>query len=127
MTAIGGSIQDVSLEGREFAVAADADSNRKLGGYENELQMNGNGTARLIKTAIGWKVDGLTLEIDDARGDDEFLNDLKDRSGYFAVSVTYASGETYQGQGQIMGEVQTSSQSQTASVSLSGPGKLTKQ
>jgi hypothetical protein len=33
MTAVGGSIESVSLQGRTFAVAADAESQRKLGGW----------------------------------------------------------------------------------------------
>ena len=60
MAAIGGSIQEVALQGRTFAVAADAESQRKLGGFENEVQPNGDGmTARLIKTRVTWMLDGL--------------------------------------------------------------------
>lgn len=127
MTTVGGSIDSVSLEGREFAVAADAEAQRKLGGWENEVMANGNGTARVIKTRVPMSITGLTIEVDDSRGDHEFLQDLSDRNDFFAISITYASGETYQGEGQITGELQTSSQSQTAALSLSGPGKLTKQ
>jgi len=49
MAATGGSIESITMDGREFAVAADAESQRKLGGFENEVQANGNGTARIIK------------------------------------------------------------------------------
>ena len=37
MAAVGGSIQEVILAGRTFAVAADAEAQRKLGGWENEV------------------------------------------------------------------------------------------
>lgn len=127
MAAVGGSIESVSLSGREFPVAADAEVQRKLGGWENEVQANGDGSARMIKTRVPLALDGLTLEVDDSRGDHEFLQDLADSPNYFALSITYASGETYQGTAQITGEMQTSSQAQTAAVSLMGPGKLTKQ
>jgi len=127
MAAIGGSIEEVSLDGRNFAVAADADASRKIGGYENETQANGDGTARQVKTRVPWSITGLTLEMDDSRGDQEFLQSLADRNDFFPVVVSYASGEVYQGVGQVNGENPTSNQSQTAAVELSGPGKLTKQ
>jgi hypothetical protein len=69
MGAVGGSIESVSIKGRGFAVAADADASRKLGGFENENQMNGNGTTRTIKTRVGWMVSGLSLSLDDTMGD----------------------------------------------------------
>lgn len=127
MTAVGGPIESISLDGRIFSVAADADSNRKIGGTENEVQPNGDGTARLIKSRATSMLDGLTLSIDDTRGDAEYLQDLQDRKDFFAVSVTYASGVTYQGTMQIVGETQISSANTTAAISLAGTGKLTQQ
>lgn len=127
MPANGGSIESVTLDGRNFAVAADAEAQRKLGGFENEVQANGDGTARLIKTRVPLAIDGLTLEVDDDRGDHEFLQALANRNDYYPIAITYASGVTYQGRAAITGEMQASSQSAMASVSLMGPGELTKQ
>jgi hypothetical protein len=127
MAAVGGSIESVTLDGRIFPVAADAEAQRKLGGFENEVQANGDGTARLIKTRVPLSIDGLTVEVDDDRGDHEFLQELSNRNDFFPVAITYASGNTYQGTAQIVGETQASSQNATASVSLMGPGVLTKQ
>lgn len=127
MAAVGGSIESVTLDGRIFPVAADAEAQRKLGGFENEVQSNGNGTARLIKTRVPLSIDGLTVEVDDDRGDHEFLQSLANRNDFFPVAITYASGATYQGTAQIVGEMQASSQNATAAVSLMGPGILTKQ
>ncbi len=127
MSAIGGSIDSMSLNGRNFAVAADADSQKKLGGKENDVQANGDGTARLIQTRVAWKITDITAEIDDDRGDHEFIQELSNITDFFPISITYASGETYQGSGQIVDETQASSQNATASLSFSGPGILTKQ
>jgi len=127
MAAVGGSIESVTLDGREFPVGADAEAQRKLGGFENEVQANGNGTARLIKTRVPLSIDGLTIEVDDDRGDHEFLQALSNRNDFYPIAITYASGNTYQGTAQIVGEPQASSQSAMASVSLMGPGVLTKQ
>lgn len=125
--ATGGSLQSVTLDGRYFAVAADADSQRKLGGFENENQANGDGSARQIKTRVSWQLSDLTLVIDDLNGDPEFLQALADRNSYYPITTSYASGAVYQGTGQIEGEVQTSSQSATAALGLGGPGQLTLQ
>jgi hypothetical protein len=127
MPATGGSIESLTLDGREFPVAADAEAQRKLGGFENEVQANGNGTARLIKTRVPLSLDGVSLETDDSRGDAEFLQELSNRFDYFPIAITYASGVVYQGSAQIVGETQTSSQNAVTPVSLMGPGILTKQ
>lgn len=127
MSAVGGSIESITLDGREFAVAADAEALRKLGGFENEVMMNGNGTGRMIKTRVPLSLDGLTIEIDDSRNDQEFIKELADRSDFFPIAITYGSGITYQGNAQLVGENTASSQNATAAVSLMGPGILTQQ
>lgn len=124
---VGGSIESVTFDGRTYAVAADAEVNRKLGGFENEVQSNGDGTARMIKTRVPLALDGLVLDIDDDQGDHEFLQELQDRNSFFPTTVTYASGKVYQGTAQIVGETQYSNQGTTATVSLMGEGKLTAQ
>ncbi len=127
MGAVGGSVESVTLDGRNFPIAFDADVSRKLGGFENEMMSNGDGTARIIKTRVPLLLDGLTLEVDDSRGDHEFVQELANRNDFFPIAISYASGDTYQGVAQISGETQSSSQSATIAVSLSGPGELTKQ
>ena len=127
MTAIGGSLESVTIRGRNFAVAADAEANRKLGGFENEVMSNGDGTARIVKTRVPLVLDGVVVEIDDSRGDHEFLQEVADLNDFVTIALTYASGVTYQGSATITGEFQASSQSATAPVTLMGPGVLTKQ
>lgn len=127
MAAVGGSLESISLDGRYFSIAADADVQRKLGGTENEVQSNGDGTARLIKTRVPWSESDVVVAIDDSRGDHEFLQDLADRKDFFPTAATYASGIVYQGTGQIVGEMQVSSQNATASLSLMGQGAVTQQ
>ena len=127
MTAIGGSTESVSLEGREFPATADADLQRKLGGMENEVLVNGNGTARVIKLRVPFSLEGGTLELDDDRGDQEFVQALANRLDFFAMSYTGPSGITYQGTAQIVGGNTASIQAASMTVSLMGPGMLTKQ
>ena len=127
MSATGGSLDSLSLAGREFAVTGDADVTMKLGGFENEVLSNGNGTTRTIKTRIPWSLDGAAVEIDHDRGDLEFLQDLADSNLDFVVAATYVEGSVYQGTGQISGELGVASGAASAGFNLMGPGKLTKQ
>jgi hypothetical protein len=108
-------------------VASDAEATKKLGGFTNEVQSNGDGTARLVKTRVPWSIEGLQIEINDARADAEFLQEIADSLEFAAITMTLASGVTYQATGQISDEIASSSQSATATITLSGPGSLTQQ
>ncbi len=127
MAAIGGSIESIILNGRNFAVAADAESSRKLGGSENAVEANGNGTSRILKTIIPPGLGGLTVEVDDDRGDQEFLVELADLNDFFPVVITYASGVSYQGVAQIVDEAPVNSANATAALNLMGSGRFTRQ
>lgn len=127
MAAVGGSIESITLDNRVFSVASDADVTRKLGGYENEVPSNGDGTSRLIKTRVSWMLSGITVSIDDDREDHEFLQVLADDVDFFSVTISYSSGIVYQGSGQLSGEVGYSNSGATASIDLSGTGVLTQQ
>lgn len=126
---VGGSIQEVSINGRIFAVAADADGTRKLGGFENAIESNGDGSARTVKTRVPWMFSGLVLDIDLDRADQEFLQDIADGvnadpDGFYPMSITLASGHTYGGKGTIVEALEGTTNNTTATVSLCGPGKL---
>jgi hypothetical protein len=124
MPAVGGSIQSITIRGRIFPVASDAEANKKLGGFENEVQANGDGTARKIMTRVPWAIDGLQVEINDDKGDHEFLQEIADLKDYVSIEMELASGTIYVGTGTITDEIQGSSQNATATIKVSGPGKL---
>lgn len=127
MTAVGGSVESITIMGREFPMAADADINRKLGGFENESQANGDGSARLIKTRVPPMLSGIVVECDNDRGDQEFLQAVANNNEYVATVISYADGNAYQGRHQIVGELQYSNQAGTASFDMAGTGVMTKQ
>lgn len=124
---VGGSLETLTLNGRNFSITSDSDSPRKLGGFENEVLANGDGSARVIKTRVPLSITDLVIQIDDARGDHEFLQELANLSDFFTIALSYASGITWQGSAQITGEIPMNNMSTTASISLGGPGVLTKQ
>ena len=123
----GGSIESVSLDGNSFSVASDADSTRKLGGFENEKQSNGDGTVRTVKTRVPWSLAGLTLDVNDAQGEHELLQELSDRVEDFPITITYPSGVTMSATGGIVSELSSSSGTSLAAVELAGGGKLASQ
>lgn len=127
MSAVGGSVQDVTIRGRLFSVAADADVTIRSGGYTNEAQANGDGTARLVKTRTTWALEGVVVAIDHDRGDLEFLQEIANSKDFHAISITLASNVTYQGRGTVTGDLGAGTQNATATVSLTGPGELTQQ
>jgi hypothetical protein len=125
--ATGGSIESIAIAGREYAVPADAEYQLKLGGFENEVQANGNGTARIIKLRVPWSLTGGSVVVDDDNGDLEFLQERANSSRYEVITITYASGAIYQGTGIPTGEVQKSSQSTTVPIEFMGQGAASKQ
>jgi len=125
--AIGGSIESISVKSRNFPVAADADSNRDLGGFTNEVQANGDGSARQVKTRKPWKLEGIQLEIDNVKEDLEFLQGVSDAQDWVPILVTYVDGTSYQGRGTLNGDVMAASQNATSTLEFSGPDKLKKQ
>lgn len=122
--AVGGSIENVAIKGRTFSVAADADADRKLGGFENEVPANGDGTARIIKTRVPWQIGGLNLACNEDQADHEFLQKISNAKDFVPMEVTFASGVTFRGRGIITGELKYSSQNATCEVTLSGPGTV---
>src|ERR1700755_2421137 len=107
---VGGSLAGLSIRGRNFAVAADADASRKLGGVQIALESNGDGTVRVIKTRTAWSITGLTIDINDARGDHECLQNIVDGKGadidgLYPIALEYAGGAVWSGKGTITDEL----------------------
>ena len=127
MAAVGGPISSVTIKGRNFVCAEDSDANVIYGGNKNEVQMNGDGSGRIIKSIVGWKVGGLKIQIDPDRDDHEFIQDAMNENDFFDYSHTEVDGNTYYGSGQITSDSEKSSKDATMEIECMGPGRLTKQ
>ena len=124
---IGGSIESIPVDAQLYAVAADADATMDLGGFSNEVQPNGNGTSRIIKTRKPWSLSGLTVSIDDDAANQETLQAIANGQSWVPCTIRMASGVTYQGTGTITDNIERSTQSATCTLSLSGQGSLSQQ
>ena len=122
MPATGGSITEVTFNGRPYSVDAEADLGKKLQNKENEAKANGNGTLRIIQKNVPQMLDGLVLAIDNSLGDLEFLSDLNDSGELFDLTVADADGSIWAGKGQITGEFKAQSQDATAEVTVHATG-----
>ena len=127
MAAVGGSIESISIDSRLFPVTADADATRDLGGFTVEVQSNGDGTARILKTRKPWALGGLVVEINDDRADQEFLQRIQNGNEFVPITIKLASGVVYHAIGTLVEELEMSTQSATATISLQGPGEMTQQ
>ena len=127
MAAIGGPIENVSINGRIFTVAADADTQRKLGGNMLDTGHNGDGTSRILVTKESWGIEGLMLVCDDDRDDQGFIQELNKRPKFSDITITYASGAVWSGSGLVAGDNTFSNLTSTMTVSLKGSGELTRQ
>jgi hypothetical protein len=124
---VGGSILSVSIRARLFSVASDADVSMDLGGYSNETQSNGNGTARIIKTRKTWMLENISVVLDPDNNDLEFLQEIADGNTFVPITIELVSGHVYQGKGIVTGDLKGSTQNTTATITLSGKEKLTQQ
>jgi len=120
MAFVGGPVQEISINGRNFAVAEDADVTLDLGGFSNEIQMNGNGTPRIIKTRKPGMLESVTVAIDKDKQDLEFLQSISDGSDLVDLSITFADGNIYYGSVIITGDIKGSSKNATAEIQFSG-------
>lgn len=127
MASVGGSIKEITVDGRPFAVAADADVKVKFGGKTVEVQSNGNGTARALGTEGPWSLSDIDISIDTDAGDGEFLQANADAMEFVACTIEYIDGNVYQGSGLVAGDHDYSTAKATVGLTLMGEGKLTKQ
>ena len=122
---MAGSMIEFSIKGRSFKCSADADGSTMLGGRSNEFKPSGDGiTGKITQTMKGWKFSGISFNIDDESGDLEFLQDVADSGKLVPMKGVYSDGTVRSGQGTITGDLEVSSMSGTASVTIEGPGKF---
>lgn len=121
---IGGSIQSISIDGRDFNVTSDADFTIDMGGFKNERLMNGNNTSRKKKERKPWKVTGIVLDTDFANGDHAFLQNIADGPDV-AMVIHFADDSKLTGTGSIEGDLTFSSMNSTGSLEMAGGGTLT--
>ena len=103
---IHGAMRSLTIKGRAFKVAHDGSGNKAMGGRNNEVAMNGDGSHRTLQTLMPGSLTDLQVEADGSLGDQEYLQGLADAGLPVAVVPTYAANISYTGDLVITGEIQ---------------------
>jgi len=119
-----GAARDMTINGRVFKVAHDGPGSKDIGGRNNEIQMNGDGSSRTIQSVVPGSFTDVQVEIDDTRGDHEFLQNLSNEGLPVPVVMTYADNVSYTGDLVLTGEIRPDKSTGIASLSFMG-GTLT--
>ena len=120
-----GAMRFLSIGGRSFKVAHDGSGNKDLGGRNNEVAMNGDGSFRTIQTVMPGSLNDVQIEIDESRNDQQYLKAKADAGLPTTVVATYASNVSYTGDLVITGEMKADELTGLMPLSFQG-GPLTK-
>lgn len=123
--AIHGAMRSLTIKGRGFKVAHDGSGNKVMGGRNNEISMNIDGSFRVKQSIIPGSFSDIQVEADASKGDQEYLQGLADDGLPIPVVATYASNVSYTGDVVIAGEVSKDENTGLVSLSCQG-GPLTK-
>ena len=122
---IAGAMRSLTINGRGFKVAHDGSGNKAMGGRNNEVAMNGDESFRVLQTIMPGSFSDIQVELDDSRGDQEYIQELSDSGLPVPIVATYAANISYTGDLVISGEISKDENVGLASLSFQG-GKLTK-
>ena len=123
--ATGGSIVGFTHNGNNYPIPNDVFPTLKHAGSMNESIDHGDGTAHPKKTATSWKATGLVVNVD-AVGWRQ-LQDDANLAEYLPTVITLASGEVYQGNGMIVGDLNYETEHSNSPFDIAGSGDLTPQ
>jgi hypothetical protein len=121
---VGGSLDSISIDGRIFNATADADVSMDLGGFSSEQKPLGNGDAIDVMTRKIWKATGIKVGINHDQADQQFLQAAANDKTNKPITITLASGHTYQARGKPTGDLNFSTMDSVCELELSGPGAL---
>lgn len=117
---IAGPFESHTIAGRRFVCDADDDAVLNMNGKENEVKPNGDSSNRVLQKRVPGVLEGTNIAFDQARGDEEFLNDIKDRGATVDYSGTTNDGVIYAGSVVITGPLKFSHKNGTVPVTLTG-------
>jgi hypothetical protein len=84
------------------------------------MKSNGDGSKRQIKSRKNGMIENLNIQIDPAKKDLEYCQELTDRLVPFDVSLTMCDGTVYAGSMQLTGDIKYDGKEGTAGITLEG-------
>ena len=119
---LGLSVMHTSVGTREFSVQSDQDINLQIGGYINEIQINGNGTGHDKMKRVPWMLEGLSVEVNQDKKDQEFLQDLSNSPVPGTWTWEHINGSIYTMLGKPQGDMKFNSNSGYFPLVIAGTG-----
>lgn len=120
MSAVGGALTSIVIDGRRFTCDAGDEPKFKLPGYENEVAPNADGTFRQKKTRVAGTITDINIVCDDSRGDQAFIEEKAASLDFLPVNGTKIDGTIVSGNMQITDEKVLDGKANTMSLSLAG-------
>ena len=120
MSAAGGALTSIVINGRLFTCDAEDEPKFKLPGYENEVAPNADGTFRQKKTRVAGTITDINIVTDDSRGDQAFIEESAASLEFLDISATKIDGTLVSGSMQITDEKVLDGKANTMSISLAG-------
>lgn len=84
-----GALKRIQVKGRPFSVSGENAGERILGGRENEVLKNGDGTVRVTQKEVTWKLQDVELATD-LEGQ-QFLQKISDKGEEVPIQWTLAN------------------------------------
>ncbi len=120
MSVRGGDVAQVMLFDREFDPAEGSAVTLILSGYTSASTPTGNGKVHTKKTRKLGGFDGLAISCDIDKGDFEYLQEKSSSGETGNCSITLVTGDTYQGDLALEGDLNYSTDSGQVEVSARG-------
>jgi len=99
-----GALKRIQIKGRPFAVSGENAGNRVLGGRENEVAKNGDGTTRILQKEVTWKLSDVEISTD-VTGQ-QFIQDIADQGEEVPIMWTLANNDIVAGIGIPTGAIE---------------------
>jgi hypothetical protein len=117
---IAGPFQSHTFSGRTYKCDAEDDVTITIGGRQNEVVPNGDGTTRVKQTRLVGTMEGINLVCDPATDDMNYLLELQEKGEPFDYSGTTNDGTIWTGKIQISDRPKLSHKEGTMEVTLVG-------
>jgi len=118
--ATGGPLESITINNRRFSIDAEVDATITLPGFTNVIKPNGDGSMRMIKSRKLGKNDKIPINIDNERGDMEFIQDVMDSFEFVPALAVEVDGTVWEGSIQISGEPGKSTKESTMEITIEG-------
>ena len=123
---LGGPLKQLSIGGIGMAVKNGAEVSLVAGGYDNEPDMNGDGSMDVIQEAVPCKGEGIEVSFR-SDADRAAVVQMKNSGLEYPAVATLANGDEYTASVAIIGAVAINTKRAAMALNLAGGGDWQKQ